>query len=124
MIKTLNSLARFFGNSRRGPNSRKRRPPCPQGTQAISLRTSPALFFLKPPLRKYRRHYVPFPNSDMQFLRLPHSQRDASLTLTQGEITRWHCAARREISERSEEAPEAKAAQPSENDGIWKALKG
>ena len=40
------------------------------------------------------------------------------------ESARWHCAARREITERSEEAPEAKAAQPSRNDGIWKALEG
>ncbi|SCM72984.1 hypothetical protein KL86DES1_20960 [uncultured Desulfovibrio sp.] len=80
---------------------------------------------MKPPLRKYRRHYVPFPNSDMQFLRLPHSQRDALPTLlTQGEITRWHCVARREIAERSEEAPGAEAAQPSPGVGNGKAFKG
>ncbi len=47
-----------------------------------------------------------------------------SLTLIQRESARWHCAARREITERSEEAPEAKDAQPSRNDGIWKALEG
>ncbi|SCM72648.1 hypothetical protein KL86DES1_20753 [uncultured Desulfovibrio sp.] len=75
-------------------------------------------------LRKYRRHYVPFPNSDMRFLGLPHSQRDAFPKLTQGEIARWHCVAHREIAERSEEAPGAKAAQPSQNGGIWKALEG
>ena len=42
----------------------------------------------------------------------------------QRESILWHCAARREIAERSEEAPEAEAAQPSENAGIWKALTG
>ena len=31
----------------------------------------------------------------------------------QCEGAQWHCAARREIAERSEEAPEAEAAQPS-----------
>ena len=36
----------------------------------------------------------------------------------------WHCAARREITERSEEAPGAKAAQPSWTDGKRKALRG
>ena len=39
----------------------------------------------------------------------------------QREGVRWHCAARREIAERSEEAPGAEAAQPSVNGGIWKA---
>ena len=43
---------------------------------------------------------------------------------SQSEIHGWHCAARREIAERSEEAPAAGAAQPSENGGIWKAPKG
>jgi len=47
-----------------------------------------------------------------------------SLALIQGETLRWHCAARREIAERSEEAPGAKAAQPSRNVGRWKALEG
>ena len=42
----------------------------------------------------------------------------------QREGVRWHCAARREIAERSEEAPAAEAAQPSRNDGVWKAPKG
>ena len=37
---------------------------------------------------------------------------------------RWHCAARREITERSEEAPAAEAAQPSRDVGSWKALEG
>ena len=36
---------------------------------------------------------------------------------SQRKSAQWHCAARREIAERSEEAPEAKAAQPSRNDG-------
>ena len=49
---------------------------------------------------------------------------DASRPLTQGEGARWHCAARREIAERSEEAPEAKAAQPSCNVGSWKTPAG
>ena len=49
---------------------------------------------------------------------------DASRPLTQGEGARWHCAARREIAERSEEAPEAKAAQPSCNVGSWKTPTG
>ena len=40
------------------------------------------------------------------------------------EGVRWHCAARREIAERSEEAPGAEAAQPSRNDGNWKAQAG
>ena len=53
----------------------------------------------------------------------PHCQRDVS-TRIQGEIARWHCAARREIAERSEEAPAAEAAQPSRNYGEWKALGG
>ena len=42
----------------------------------------------------------------------------------QREGVRWHCAARREIAERSEEAPGAEAAQPSWSGGIWKALEG
>ena len=42
----------------------------------------------------------------------------------QREGVRWHCAARREIAERSEEAPAAEAAQPSRNVGSWKALEG
>ena len=42
----------------------------------------------------------------------------------QREGVRRHCAARREIAERSEEAPGAEAAQPSRNDGVWKAPKG
>ena len=42
----------------------------------------------------------------------------------QGETLRWHCAARREIAERSEEAPEATAAQPSWNVGSWKTPGG
>ena len=42
----------------------------------------------------------------------------------QREGVRWHCAARREIAERSEEAPGAEAAQPSRNAGVWKAPKG
>ncbi|SCM71725.1 hypothetical protein KL86DES1_20159 [uncultured Desulfovibrio sp.] len=79
---------------------------------------------MKLPLRKYRRYYEPFSNSDTQFLRLPHSQRDASPTFIQGETLRWHCAARREITERSEEAPAAIAAQPSWSDGNGKALRG
>ncbi|SCM72646.1 hypothetical protein KL86DES1_20752 [uncultured Desulfovibrio sp.] len=124
MIKTLNSFARFFGKSRSGPNSRKRKAAVPAGRNTLLSKDKLCFIFLKPHLREYRRHYVPFPNSDMQFLRLPHSQRDAFPTLTQGEITRWHCAARREIAERSEEAPGAEAAQPSQNGGIWKALEG
>ena len=40
------------------------------------------------------------------------------------EGVRWHCAARREIAERSEEAPGAEAAQPSRNVGCWKAPAG
>ena len=39
-------------------------------------------------------------------------------------VARWHCAARREIAERSEEAPGAEAAQPSWNYGNGKALAG
>ncbi|OXS28423.1 MAG: hypothetical protein BCS36_00375 [Desulfovibrio sp. MES5] len=42
----------------------------------------------------------------------------------QDETARWHCAARREIAEQSEEAPAARAAQPSRNDGTWKAPAG
>ena len=45
----------------------------------------------------------------------PHIQRES---------VRWHCAARREITERSEEAPAAKAAQPSRNDGSGKSQRG
>ena len=44
------------------------------------------------------------------------------VTIASKHTRRWHCAARREIAERSEETPEAKAAQPSHNDGRWKAL--
>ena len=54
----------------------------------------------------------------------PYSQSDALRPFIQRYTARWHCAARREIAERSEEAPEAEAAQPSRNGGIWKALKG
>jgi len=43
---------------------------------------------------------------------------------SQSEAHGWHCAARREIAERSEEAPAAGAAQPSRNYGEWKALGG
>ena len=43
---------------------------------------------------------------------------------SQGNTHRWHCAARREIAERSEEAPEAIAAQPSPICGGWKAQGG
>jgi len=49
---------------------------------------------------------------------------DASCPLIERKSARWHCAARREITERSEEAPGAIAAQPSWNGGIWKALEG
>ena len=42
----------------------------------------------------------------------------------QREGVRWHCAARREIAERSEEAPGAKAAQPSWNGVNGKARGG
>ncbi|VZH33722.1 protein of unknown function [Desulfovibrio sp. 86] len=52
------------------------------------------------------------------------SQPDVSCPLIQREPARWHCAARREITERSEEAPGAEAAQPSQNGGVWKALEG
>ena len=45
-------------------------------------------------------------------------------SLIQREAPRWHCAARREITERSEEAPEAKAAQPSPTCGNWKTPAG
>ena len=51
-------------------------------------------------------------------------QSDASQFFIQGEIVCWHCAARREIAERSEAAPEAEAAQPSLNGERWKALRG
>ena len=44
--------------------------------------------------------------------------------LIQREPVRWHCAARREITERSEKAPGARAAQPSCNDGSWKTPAG
>ena len=44
--------------------------------------------------------------------------------LIQRETESWHCAARREIAERSEEAPGAKAAQPSRNAGRWKTPGG
>ena len=43
---------------------------------------------------------------------------------SQGSSARWHCAARREIAERSEEAPGAKAAQPSSTCGSWKTPAG
>ena len=42
----------------------------------------------------------------------------------QRKSVRWHCAARREITERSEEAPGAYAAQPSPNCGNWKTPGG
>ena len=42
----------------------------------------------------------------------------------QRKSARWHCAARREITERSEEAPAANAAQPSPGNGIRKAQGG
>ena len=53
-----------------------------------------------------------------------YTQSEALRPLIQRESVLWHCAARREITERSEEAPEAEAAQPSWNGGIWKALEG
>ena len=56
--------------------------------------------------------------------RASYIQPDVSCPLSQRGGACWHCAARREIVERSEEAPEAEAAQPSENAGIWKTLKG
>ena len=46
---------------------------------------------------------------------------DAPEFFMQGENGGWHCAARREITERSEEAPAAKDAQPSKGDGRGKA---
>ena len=52
------------------------------------------------------------------------SHPEALRSLIQREGARWHCAARREIAERSEEAPEAKAAQPSWNVGSWKTPGG
>jgi len=42
----------------------------------------------------------------------------------QREGVQWHCVARREIAERSEEAPAAIAAQPSRNVGSWKTQAG
>ncbi|SCM72907.1 hypothetical protein KL86DES1_20911 [uncultured Desulfovibrio sp.] len=45
-------------------------------------------------------------------------------TRMQREVARWHCAARREIAERSEETPGAAAAQPSRNVGSWKTPAG
>jgi hypothetical protein len=50
----------------------------PAGHKSRLSEDKPALFFMKLPLRKYRCHYAPFSNSDMRFLRLPCSQRDAS----------------------------------------------
>ena len=50
--------------------------------------------------------------------------REDSRLFIQGETLRWHCAARREIAERSEEAPEAAAAQPSRNGGNGKPQRG
>ena len=47
-----------------------------------------------------------------------------SLIFDQIQSLRWHYAARREIAERSEEAPGAEAALPSVNGGIWKAPEG
>ena len=46
---------------------------------------------------------------------------DAPEFFMQGENGGWRCAARREITERSEEAPAAKDAQPSKGDGRGKA---
>ena len=54
----------------------------------------------------------------------PYSQPDAFRPFIQRYTTCWHCAARREIAERSEEAPGAKAAQPSQNVGNGKAQAG
>ena len=54
----------------------------------------------------------------------PYSQSDALRPFIQRYTARWHCAARREIAERSEEAPGAEAAQPSRNVGCWKAPAG
>ena len=54
----------------------------------------------------------------------PYSQSDALRPFIQRYTARWHCAARREIAERSEEAPGAEAAQPSWNVGNGKAQAG
>ncbi|OXS28947.1 MAG: hypothetical protein BCS36_09425 [Desulfovibrio sp. MES5] len=47
-----------------------------------------------------------------------------SVMTSQSKAHRWHCAARREIAERSEEAPVAEAAQPSRDYGMRKAQRG
>ena len=65
----------------------------------------------------------PISNNQASFLRLLATNRRLR-PLIQRKVVRWHCVARREIAERSEEAPAAKAAQPSWNGGIWKALEG
>ena len=54
----------------------------------------------------------------------PYSQPDAPKAFIQRYTARWHCAARREIAERSEEAPGAEAAQPSWNVGNGKTQAG
>ena len=61
-----------------GPNNTKIKAAVPAGHRNHPSKDKPTLFFMKLPLRKYRCHYAPFSNSDMRFLRLPCSQRDAS----------------------------------------------
>jgi len=68
------------------------------------------------------RHNEAFRNNWPSFLRLHTAPTPQSPI--QRESARWHCAARREITERSEEAPGAEAAQPSQNVGCWKTPAG
>ena len=93
----------------------KEKPPCPQGAKNISQRTSPRPnFSINELVCSKCTPFLKLPPANQMFPR-PCIQRGGAC---------WHCAARREIAERSEEAPGAEAAQPSWNGGIWKALEG
>ena len=64
------------------------------------------------------------PNLSFSAKPLAAATRHLRRSLTQRMSARWHCAARREIAERSEEAPAAEAAQPSRSVGSWKTPAG
>ncbi|MBB5144059.1 hypothetical protein HNQ38_002167 [Desulfovibrio intestinalis] len=90
----------FCRPPRRRPNNINGKAPCPQGTTHISQKTN-SKFSASP----HPAHQTP----------PAHTQRNSAMALR---------GAQGDHPTEGREAPEAKTAQPSRNDGIWKAREG
>ena len=101
---------------RRRPKQHQNKPRA-RRAQKITLKRQALLYC------SYANPNEPFPTITVSY-GTPYSQPDAFRPFIQRYTTCWHCTARREIAERSEEAPGAEAAQPSRNVGCWKAPAG